>query len=88
MINSDLNGNLEPDFNKRKLNSWNYVNYGHGIFDTTTFQNNTNNTSTRFYWHWQSGISYTQFSKDIVSNLDPGHTVFSTNLRPMFEYRD
>lgn len=88
VINSDLNGNLELDFNNRKLNSWNYVNYGHGIFDTSTFQNNTNNTSTRFYWYWQYGISYSQLYKDTITNPDPKHIVFSTNLRPIFEYRD
>lgn len=88
VINSDLNGNLESDFNKRKLNSWNYVNYGHGIFDTSTFQNNTNNTSTRFYWHWQNGISYPSVYKDVVSNPDPYNTVLSANLRPIFEYKD
>ena len=89
VINSDLNGTLNSDFNTRKINVWNYIDYGHMIADTTTFQDNTNNTSTRFYWHWQTGISYNPIvDKNFIINGDLGHTILSAIFRPIIEYRE
>lgn len=59
------------------------------IADTTTFQDNTNNTSTRFYWHWQTGVSYNPIiDKNFIINGDPGHTILSAIFRPIIEYRE
>ena len=88
VVNTDLNGTLNSDFNTRKSNAWNYNNYGHMIADTTTFQDNTNNASTRFYWHWTNGVSYPSVDKNFIINGDPNHTIISANFRPIIEYRE
>ena len=59
------------------------------IADTSTFQDNTNNTSTRFYWNWQTGVSYPNIDKNIsISTKDPNYTTLSANFRPIIEYRE
>ena len=90
VINSDLNGTLNSDFNTRKINVWNYIHSGFsGIFvDFATFQDNTNNTSTRFYWHWQNGVTYPGADKNFIVNRDPSNTIISANFRPIIEYRE
>ena len=92
VINSDLNGTLNSDLNTRKINVWNYINYytpyGNVIMDNAAFQDNTNNTSTRFYWHWQNGVTYPSVDKNFIITGDPGHTLLSANFRPIIEYRE
>ena len=93
IVNTDLNGTLNSNLNIRITNVWNYIDYrpgGNHVFDdTSTFQDNTNNTSTRFYWHLQNGVTYPSVDKNYCAiNPDPGHTIISANFRPIIEYRE
>ena len=76
VINSDLNGTLNFDFNTRKINVWNYINYGNAIMDNTAFQDNPINKSMRCQWHWQDGLIYIN------------HDILIANFRPIIEYRE
>ena len=90
VINSDLNGTLNSDFNTRKINAWNYINYNHDnvIMDNATFQDNTNNTSTRLQWNWQVGLVYTNHDKDFYTTVYDAYRILSANFRPIIEYRE
>ena len=89
VVNTDLNGTLNSDFNTRKINVWNYILCDiDKLADFATFQDNTNNTSTRFYWHWTNGVSYPSVDKNFIINGDPNHTILSANFRPIIEYRE
>lgn len=90
VINSDLNGTLNSDFDVRKINVWNYINYIHDdvIMDNTTFQDNTNNTSTRLHWNWPGGPFYTNRDKDFYATINNAYDIESANFRPIIEYRE
>ena len=73
---------------------WNYINYGNTgdygkverKFDNSTFQDNTNNTSTRFQWSWVNGITYPNFDKDYYTTSIDNYNIISANYRPIIEY--
>ena len=97
-VNTDLNGTLNSDFDVRKIDAWNYINYGNvgeygrveRKFDNSTFQDNTNNTSIRFYWHSANviTITYSNFDKDFYTTTIDNYNVVSANFRPIIEYRE
>ena len=88
VINSDLNRTLNSDFNTRKINTWNYINYGNVIMDTAAFQDNTNNTSTRFNSSWPGGPIYGNYDKDFHGAIHSAYDNIEANFRPIIEYRE
>ena len=88
VINSDLNGTLNSDFNTRKINAWNYINYGNTIMDNAAFQDNTNNTSMRCQWHRQDGLIYLNHDKDFYTPVIDDYDILIANFRPIIEYRE
>ena len=88
VINSNLNGTLNSDFNTRKINVWNYINYSNVIMDNAAFQDNTNNTSMRCEWNWQIGLSYINYDKDFYTTIINAYDIVSANFRPIIEYRE
>ena len=90
VINSDLNGTLNSDFNTRKINAWNYINYNHDnvIMDNATFQDNTNNTSTRFNRSWPGGPIYGNYDKDFHVSVHDLYNNIEANFRPIIEYQE
>lgn len=87
VINSDLNGTLNSDFDVRKINVWNYIYCAGAYVDFATFQDNTNNTSTRLNRNWPNGPIYGNYDKDFLS-LHNGHDMIEANFRPIIEYRE
>ena len=90
VINSDLNGTLNSDFNTRKINVWNYLNdnYDNVFMDNAAFQDNTNNTSMRCEWTLRSGLTYTNHDKDFYTTVFSNYTILIANFRPIIEYRE
>lgn len=92
VINSDLNGTLNSDFNTRKINAWNYINYyalyGNVIMDNAAFQDNTNNTSMICKWNYKSGLTYINRDKDFYTPDIDNYDILIANFRPIIEYRE
>lgn len=91
VVNTDLNGTLNSDFDTRKINAWNYIHiyfYGNKFVDFATFQDNTNNTSTRFDQNWPGGPIYVNLDKDFHEFFHNNDDVIGANFRPMIEYRE
>lgn len=88
VINSDLNGTLNSDFNTRKIDVWNYIVCSNVFVDFTTFQDNTNNTSTRFDLKWEVGPIYINCDKDFHTSVHTFDDDLEANFRPIIEYRE
>lgn len=92
VINSDLNGTLNSDFNIRKINAWNYINYytpyGNVIMDNAAFQDNTDNLSVRCKWDSRSGLTYINHDKDFYTTVFTSTNILIANFRPIIEYRE
>ena len=91
VINSDLNGTLNSDFNTRKINAWNYCvssMTSSAFVDFSAFQDNTNNTSTRCNQNWSSGPIYINCDKDFHISVNDGYNNIEANFRPIIEYRE
>lgn len=89
VINSDLNGTLNSDFNTRKINAWNYILCYYSEFgDFATFQDNTNNTSTRFNRSWPGGPIYCNYDKDFHVSVHNAYDNIEANFRPIIEYQE
>ena len=88
VINSDLNGTLNSDFNTRKINTWNYIVCSGVFVDFATFQDNTNNTSTRFNLRQKVEPIYINCDKDFHTYLHDLYDDLEVNFRPIIEYRE
>lgn len=89
VINSDLNGTLNSDLNTRKINTWNYNLSDTGkLVDFSAFQDNTNNTSTRFNLSWPGGPIYGNYDKDFHVSIHDAYNNIEAHFRPIIEYRE
>lgn len=94
IVDADLNGTLNSDFDVRKINAWNYISHitivsDNTLLDHSTLQDNTDLYCTRSRWFWNIGLTYRDdISKNYSGKENTDRSIIGANFRPIIEYRE